>query len=54
MPSKKKARNPVPRSDLAKESDLALKELIRHRLTLPPEKRLNVLRRKVGLRATAL
>jgi hypothetical protein len=36
------------------ESDRALLELIRHRLSLPPEKRLNCLRRKVGLRATCL
>jgi hypothetical protein len=36
------------------ESDRALIELIRYRLSLPPEKRLNVLRRKIGLRATCL
>ncbi len=36
------------------ESDRALIELIRFRLSLPPEKRLNVLRKKVGLRATCL
>lgn len=36
------------------ESDRSLTELIRFRLSLPPEKRLNVLRRKIGLRATAL
>jgi hypothetical protein len=36
------------------ESDRALIDLIRHRLSLPPEKRLNCLRRKIGLRATCL
>ena len=36
------------------ESDRALTELIRFRLSLPPEKRLNVLRKKIGLRATCL
>ncbi len=36
------------------ESDRALIELIRYRLSLPPEKRLNILRRKIGLRATCL
>ncbi len=39
---------------LKRESDLALTALIRYRLSLPPEKRLNVLRRKIGLRATCL
>ena len=42
------------RQALALESDRALRELIRRRLALPPEKRLNVLRVKVGLRATVL
>ena len=41
-------------SALQRESDRALTELIRYRLSLPPEKRLNVLRRKIGLRATCL
>jgi hypothetical protein len=36
------------------ESHRALVDLIRHRLSLPPEKRLNCLRRKIGLRATCL
>jgi hypothetical protein len=36
------------------ESKRALLDLIRHRLPLPPEKRLNCLRRKIGLRATCL
>jgi hypothetical protein len=39
---------------LRHESERALVELIRHRLSLAPEKRLNCLRRKVGLRATCL
>lgn len=42
------------RTALRLESDRALLESIRHRLSLPPEKRLNCLRRKVGLRATCL
>jgi hypothetical protein len=42
------------RAALRLESDRALLESIRHRLSLPPEKRLNCLRRKVGLRATCL
>ena len=36
------------------ESDRALIESIRYRLSLAPEKRLNCLRRKIGLRATSL
>ena len=39
---------------LKAESDRALIELIRYRLSLPPEKRLNCLRRKIGLGATCL
>ena len=39
---------------LKRESDRALTELIRYRLSLPPEQRLNCLRRKIGLRATCL
>jgi hypothetical protein len=39
---------------LKSESDRALIELIRYRLSLAPEKRLNCLRRKIGLRATCL
>jgi hypothetical protein len=39
---------------LKQESDLALTALIRYRLSLAPEKRLNCLRRKIGLRATCL
>ena len=42
------------RSALAKESERALIELTRYRLSLPPEKRLNCLRKKIGLIATAL
>ena len=39
---------------LKRESDRALTALIRYRLSLSPEKRLNCLRRKIGLRATCL
>ena len=39
---------------LKKKSDHFLTALIRYRLSLPPEKRLNCLRRKIGLRATCL
>ncbi len=39
---------------LKRESDRALIELIRYRLSLAPEMRLNCLRRKIGLRATSL
>ena len=39
---------------LRNESDRALVELIRHRLSLAPEKRLKCLRRRIGLRATCL
>jgi hypothetical protein len=42
------------RAALRLESDRALVDLIRQRLLLPPEKRLNCLRRKIGLRATCL
>ena len=55
---------PAPKNDeavretaseaLRLESERALTELIRYRLSLPPEKRLNVLRKKIGLRATCL
>jgi hypothetical protein len=39
---------------LKQESDRALTALIRYRLSLAPEMRLNCLRRKIGLRATCL
>ena len=39
---------------LKQESDRALVDLIRYRLSLAPEKPLNCLRRKIGLRATCL
>lgn len=39
---------------LKQKPDRALTALIRYRLSLPPEKRLNCLRRKIGLRATCL
>jgi len=45
---------PPKKTALAKESDRALIDLIHRRLALPPEKRLNVLRKKIGLRATCL
>lgn len=49
----KKNRPRDPKSAaLDRESDRALRELIRRRLALPPEKRLNCLRKKIGLRAT--
>ncbi len=51
----KKQRLPTDaREALRLESDRALLDLIRYRLSLPPEKRLNCLRRKIGLRATCL
>ena len=51
---KKKTLKTIASAALKQESDLALRDLIRARLALPPEKRLNVLRRKIGLRATCL
>jgi hypothetical protein len=39
---------------LRRESDRALVELIRRQLALPPEKRTNFLRKRVGLRGSAL
>jgi hypothetical protein len=39
---------------LKKESDLAERELIRRLLALPPEKRTNFLRKRVGIRMTCL
>jgi hypothetical protein len=49
------AENVGPESAAPKrKSERALTELIRYRLSLPPEKRLNCLRRKIGLRATCL
>ena len=54
MKKKKKATGKNFSAALKRESDRALIELIRFRLSLPPEKRLNVLRKKIGLRATCL
>lgn len=51
---KKKISDKSRSAALKKESDRALTDLIRYRLSLPPEKRLNVLRKKIGLRATCL
>ena len=51
---KKKATEKNFSAALKRESDRALIELIRLRLSLPPEQRLNVLRRTIGLRATCL
>ena len=39
---------------LKKESDLALRDLIRRRLALPIEQRTNFLRKRVGFRASCL
>ena len=39
---------------LRRESDRALVEMIRRQLALPPEKRTNFLRKRVGFRGTAL
>jgi hypothetical protein len=39
---------------LKKESDLALRDLIRRRLELPVERRTNFLRKRVGFRASCL
>jgi len=54
-PPKKRANTATERvSALRLESERALTELIRYRLSLEPEKRLNCLLRKIGLRATCL
>jgi hypothetical protein len=50
---KRNARN-VKLAALRRESDRALVELIRRRLSLPPSKRANFLRTRVGVRSTAL
>jgi len=52
-PQKQRTRDGLGAA-LRLESDRALVDLIRHRLSLPSEKRLNCLRRKIGLRATCL
>jgi hypothetical protein len=39
---------------LKKESELALRDQIRRLLALPPEKRTNFLRKRVGIRASCI
>jgi len=39
---------------LKKESDLALRDQIRALLALPPEKRTNFLRKRIGIQASCL
>jgi hypothetical protein len=50
---KRNARN-VKLAALRRENDRALVELIRRRLRLPPSRRTNFLRKRVGVRSTAL
>jgi hypothetical protein len=57
----KKAAGPKKRNDrrralaaVKRESDRALVDLIRRRLALPVEKRINFLRKRVGVRGSAL
>jgi hypothetical protein len=50
---KPKRVNPKQLASLKKESDLALRDLIR-RLALPIEQRTNFLRKRVGFRASCL
>jgi hypothetical protein len=51
----KKRPNRAARLDaLKRESDRALADLIRRRLALPPERRMNFLRARVRFRGTAL
>ena len=54
LPKKPESAASARSAALKRESDRALIELIRCRLSLAPEKRLNCLRRKIGLRATCL
>ena len=54
LPKKPKVTAAERSAALKLESDRALIELIRYRLSLPPERRLNCLRRKIGLRASCL
>ena len=54
LPKKRENTASDKSTALKRESDRALTALIRYRLSLAPEKRLNCLRRKIGLRATCL
>jgi hypothetical protein len=52
-----KRKRVTPRQQLAalkKESDLALRDLIRRRLAMPIEQRTHFLRKRVGFRASCL
>jgi hypothetical protein len=51
----KKSRNRQARLiAVARESERALRDLIRRRLALPPERRTNFLRKRVSIGRTAL
>jgi hypothetical protein len=53
LPKRRIARK-VKLDALKKESELSDREMIRRLLALPPEKRTNFLRVRVGIRATCL
>lgn len=53
----KKPQRPSRRAALAavaRENERAVREMIRRRLALPPERRTNFLRKRVGIGRTAL